>query len=100
MNDNSDFTFTAEIFSWEANSAWHFIALPHDIADEIEDSPTLRGGFGSVKVNVVIGSSEWSTSIFPDTKRKTFVLPLKKSIREKEALTVGDRPLVQLTLVN
>jgi UTP-glucose-1-phosphate uridylyltransferase len=48
----------------------------------------------------VIGSSEWSTSIFPDTKRKTFVLPLKKSIREKEALTVGDRPLVQLTLVN
>ena len=100
MNEHPSFTFTAEVFLWEANSAWHFIALPHDIADEIEDSPTLRGGFGSVKVNVVIGSSEWSTSIFPDTKRKTFVLPLKKSIRAKETLTVGDRPLVRLTLVN
>lgn len=95
-----NFTFHAEIFLWSGDSAWHFMALPTDIADEIEDSATLRGGFGSIKVLVTIGDSSWNTSIFPDRKRKTFILPIKREIRRAENLTEGDRPLVDLFLVN
>ena len=100
MSTDKSFSFTAEVFLWDANSSWHFLALPIEIADEIEDSPVLRGGFGSVKVVVTIGSSNWTTSIFPDNKRKTFVLPLKKQIRRDESISVGDRVKVTLVLVN
>ena len=95
-----EFRFKSEIFLWSGDSAWHFIALPADIADDIEDSATLRAGFGSIKVQVTIGGSSWNTSIFPDSKRKTFILPVKKEVRRAENLTEGDRPVIQLVIMN
>jgi hypothetical protein len=95
-----NFTFHAEIFLWGGDSAWHFVAVPVDIADDIEDSATLRGGFGSVKVLVTIGNTTWNTSLFPDNKRKTFILPVKKEVRRAENLKEGDRPKIYLVIMN
>ena len=62
-----EFTFDAPLWRWQGDAAWHFIALPEDVADEIEDSPTARGGFGSVRVESgQVGATSWSTSVFPD----------------------------------
>jgi hypothetical protein len=49
-----------------------------------------------VKVKVTIGSSTWSTSVFPDAKRGTFVLPVKKPVRQAEGIEAGDRVKVAL----
>jgi hypothetical protein len=95
-----NFTFHTEIFRWGGDSAWHFIAVPADIADDIEDSATLRGGFGSIKVLVTIGNTTWNTSLFPDSKRKTFILPVKKEVRRAENLTEGDSPKIYLVIMN
>lgn len=95
-----EFSFESEIFLWNGDSAWHFVAVPVDIADDIEDSVTLRGGFGSIKVLVTIGNTTWNTSLFPDSKRKTFILPVKKEVRRAENLAEGDRPVIYLVIMN
>jgi len=95
-----EFTFTAPLWRWTGDSGWHFISLPQDVADDIEDSAAERAGFGSVRVQVVVGSSTWSTSIFPDKGRATFLLPVKKPIRLREQLDEGDVVLVHLTVPN
>lgn len=42
-----------------------------------------------MRVTVGIGGSEWMTSLFPDTKRRTYVLPIKKAVRTAEGLVDG-----------
>ncbi len=95
-----DFEFDAPLWRWEGEAAWHFISLPEDVTDEIEDSPTQRGGFGSVRVQVQVGVTTWSTSLFPDTKRGTFILPMKKAVRTKEGLDEGDIVHVRLSIAD
>ncbi|MGV9662066.1 DUF1905 domain-containing protein [Nocardia niigatensis] len=93
----STYSFTAELWEWEAQASWHFVSLPESVADEIEERfGHTASGFGSVKVKVAVGSSRWSTSIFPDGKRGTYVLPMKKAVRVAEGLSAGDPVEVEL----
>jgi hypothetical protein len=95
-----DFTFHAPLWRWPGDAGWHFVSLPEDVADEIEDSPVDRRGFGSVRVQVQVGATTWSTSIFPDKGRGTYVLPVKKQVRAREGLDEGDLVEVILTTVD
>lgn len=94
-----EWDFNAELWLWKSDAAWHFITLPPDVADEIEDMPMNRGGFGSLRVEVTIGSSTWRTSIFPSKEHASFVLPIKKQVRQAQGLSVGDPCSVHLALV-
>lgn len=97
----SGFTFTAEVWEWEGKAAWHFVSLPEDIADDIEARHGHRaGGFGSVPVRVTVGSSTWETSVFPDNKRGTYLLPVKKAVRRAEDLEDGAMATVHLVVRN
>ena len=94
------FTFTAEVWEHEGAGAWHFVSLPEDHADEIEESFGHQArGFGSLRVDVKIGGTRWSTSIFPDKKRGTYVLPVKKSVRVAEQLAAGSRPRIEVVVL-
>ncbi|RLV54746.1 DUF1905 domain-containing protein [Aeromicrobium phragmitis] len=90
------YTFEARIERFEGAAAWHFVMLPEDVTDEIEDASPLRGGFGSVKVRMRCGKSVWETSIFPDTKRGSFLLPMKKAILAAESVSHGDTVRLEL----
>ncbi len=86
------FEFEAELWRWEARTdSWVFAALPEDVSDEIAELPLPPAGFGSVKVEVTLGAQRWSTSVFPDAQRKTFVVPIKAAVRRAEGVDVGDR---------
>jgi hypothetical protein len=93
-----EWTFHAELWLWRADAAWHFITLPHEVADEIEDVVVDRRGFGSIRVQVRIGGSTWQTSIFPSKEAQSFLLPIKKAVRVAEGLEVGDSCQVLLRL--
>ena len=92
-----EFSFAAPLWRWQGDAAWHFVSLPEDVADEIEDSPVDRVGFGSVRVEVQVGSSTWRTSVFPDKARGTFLLPVRKQVRDREGLAEGDVVAVRLS---
>ena len=66
--------FTTPLWKWEGNAAWHFVTLPFDVTDEIDEITTGRtNGFGSVRVKVTVGRSKWATSVFPDKGRESFL---------------------------
>jgi hypothetical protein len=91
-------SFTAEVWEHDGAGAWHFVSLPEALADEIDELHGHRaGGFGSLRVEVTIGSTRWQTSIFPDRKRGTYVLPVKKAVRVAEGLAAGSTARVGVT---
>jgi hypothetical protein len=96
-------TFDAELWIWDARhgDSWTFVSLPVDAAAEIHDiAGASRRGFGSVRVRAAIGGSRWTTSIFPDGQRDTFVLPVKKAVRRAEGVEAGDVATVTIELVD
>jgi hypothetical protein len=90
------------LWRWEAQqeAAWFFVTVPVDMSDEIGvQFATRTAGFGSLRVEVTIGTSTWRTSIFPDKQRGAFVLPVKKQVRTKEHLEVGGTAKVELRVI-
>ena len=93
------FAFTAEVWKHESSGGWYFVSLPEDAADEIEEIHGQRArGFRSLRVDVTIGDTRWATSIFPDKKRGTYVLPVKRAVREAEGLIDGSTAAVTLVV--
>jgi len=96
---DATFEFSAELWEWDArDESWVFVTLPDELAEDIRDLSLPCRGFGSVKVSVRCGGSEWRTSVFPDSRSGSYVLPLKKAIRTKEKLAIGDSTAFELTI--
>ena len=93
--------FDAEVFVWDSESgpSWRFARLPVDVADEIRLGAPPSGGFGSVKVKVSVGSTTWSTSVFPEKASGSFVLPVKAGVRKAEGIEDGDVVVFRLERV-
>jgi hypothetical protein len=62
--------------------------------------PDQCRGFGSLRVRVTVGGSTWTTSIFPDSVRGSYVLPIKRAVRQAENLDVGDVANVTVELID
>ncbi len=94
------FKVTGKIWLYPGESAnWHFFTIPKKESSAIKEAFTgLTRGWGSLPVTVTIGKTTWTTSIFPDSKSGTFVLPLKAQIRKKEALYEGDTCTIHLVI--
>lgn len=94
------YSFTAEVWEWTSRTSWFFVNVPEEQADDIEERYRRRAaGFGSVRVEVTIGSTTWQTSIFPSKENATYVLPLKKAVRVAEGLEPGSPATVDLRVV-
>lgn len=94
--------FDAELWLWDARrtEAWTFVSLPAGESEEIRDMASgLRRGFGSVRVRATIGSSTWTTSIFP-ASQAGYVLPVKRQVRLAQALEAGDVATVTVELID
>lgn len=90
-------TFAAPLWLWSGKGAWHFVTLPQDDSAIIRMAVPRRG-WGSVRVRARIGETEWATSIFPDTKANAYLLPVKADVRKAEALTVGEKISITVSL--
>lgn len=94
--------FEAEVFLWTGEGGWHFARLPHDVAEEIDELVVgPRRGFGSLKVRARIGDTEWTTSIFPERQDdgRTYLLPVKKPVRDAEGILTDDVVRVELAVI-
>ena len=96
-----EFTFSGEVWIYLGEGAWYFVTMPNELADEIQARTAgIRRGFGSLRVHVTIGESNWATSLFRESKSGSYILPLKKEIRSKEKITEGDLVSVCFTLAD
>jgi len=92
--------FEAELWRYQGDAAWYFVTVPAGVSDAIRDeAPGPRRGFGSVRVRVTVGATTWATSVFPQAKEGTFVLPVKKAVRTAEGIDEGDAVPVELEVL-
>lgn len=79
------FQFTATPWQHSGAGGWVFVALPEKMAKEIR---TLfrdqEQGWGRLTATAKIGDTEWKSAIWFDTKRNTYLLPLKANVRKLE----------------
>ncbi len=86
-----------KVWLYPGMAGWHFVNVPKKQSDEIKKLyGTLTRGWGSVPVTATIGSTSWNTSIFPDKKSGSYLLPLKAEVRKKEQISSGN--IVTFTL--
>lgn len=99
------FTFSSKLWIWkneENKWSWYFITLPVDISKEIKSliSSKPKKWRWSVKVKARIGFMSWSTSIFPDNKSWSYLLPVKSDVRKSLHINDWDEPLVYLEIID
>lgn len=97
---SANYSFSAKLWEWDNRPSWYFVSVPEAEADDIEERFGRRGaGFGSVRVDVTIGATRWTTSLFPSTSEGTYVLPIKKAVRAAEHLGPGATTQVEVTIL-
>lgn len=93
------FTLRATPWMYQGQAAWCFVTIPKETSAIIKKTyGTKRVGWGSIRVTVTVGTTTWETSIFPDSKSASYVLPLKAAVRKKEQIITG-RPLAFQLLI-
>jgi hypothetical protein len=91
------FNLRAKLWKWDGNAAWHFVTLSKRASAEINTfAYGQRAAWGSIRVTASVGKTSWSTSIFPDSKSGSYVLPVKAAVRKAEGLTAGRMVRVRL----
>lgn len=102
-----DFTVTTPLWRWQsatAPAAWFFVTIAGEVADGIRlaaiSGQWLEGrkGFGSARVEAMIGETCWRTSVFPHKESGGWLLPVKAAIRKAEELFEGDHVTVTVSL--
>lgn len=91
MAQRIEFSLRAKVWRWQGAASWHFVSVDKKNSRTIRELfGTPRHGWGSIPVTVTLGGSMWKTSIFPDSKRGAYILPLKALVRKAEGIATGD----------
>lgn len=87
-SSKNTYKMRSKVFLWQGMAAWHFIGVPKKQSTEIKKRfGDVAKGWGSLPVSVTLGKTTWTTSIFPDRKSGTYLLPLKADVRKKEGIS-------------
>ena len=89
--------FRGEIWYWRGPSPFHFVTVTVDESAMIAElAPAITYGWGMIPVTVRIGRTDTTTSLWP--KDGGYIVPLKKLLREREGLELGDVVEIQLLI--
>ncbi len=92
------YVFSAKVFLWPGDLGWHFVYLPKDLAENVKKVSKKYGG-GFVKIKAKIGNSEWETSLFPYKREDTYLICIKKKVREKENIFDKEKVKISFSLI-
>jgi hypothetical protein len=94
-----NYSFKSKLWVWPGDkAAWRFVTVPKIESEKIKKSTPVKRGFGSIRVTARVGKTRWDTSIFPDSKSGTYLLPVKTTVRRAEGLDDGDTVDVRIDL--
>lgn len=96
------YSFTGELWRWAARrELWTFVTLSPEADDEIVAVVgDMTNGWGSIRVDAVVGATRFRTSIFPAGDEGSYVLPIKRAVRDAEGLELGAPVTASITPVD
>jgi hypothetical protein len=84
------YTLVAPLVVFEQYTApWVYIFVGFENVPDVDPR-----GWGSIPVEVRLGTSVWKTSLFP-LKKEGYFLPIKRPILKKEKMKIGDTVTVE-----
>ena len=87
MSIKIKYEFHSKLWQHSSSKAWYFVSLPIKMSKEIRSILKWQEeGWGRLHVRAGIGSSEWETAIWFDSKHNTYLLPVKSQIRKTEKI--------------
>jgi hypothetical protein len=89
--------FEAEVARFDGPGGWHGVFLPPDAVAEARFFGRANA-LGAIAVQAKVGATKVKTSLFPDKRRDSFLLPLKADLRRLENIEEGNRIAVTLFL--
>ena len=91
------YTLKEKMWLYPGKAAWYFVTVPPEITADIDYFFSMqKKGWGSLPVTVTIRQTTWKTSIFPDKKTHSYLLPIKAEIRKEE--TIQENELISFTI--
>jgi hypothetical protein len=97
---HNNYKLRGRVWLYQGMAGWHFVTLPKKQSVEIRKKFDFnKRGWGSQPVKITIGQTQFKTSIFPDKKIGTYLLPLKAEVRKKEKINVGDNIKFDLEII-
>ena len=91
-----DYKVRTKIWRWKGGS-WHFANVPAKQSALIKRRfGSSARGWGSIRVRLKLGDTEWTTSLFPAKKTKTYLFMIKASVRKAEDVGAGDTVTVHI----
>jgi hypothetical protein len=95
--DRVELEFTGEVWFWRGPSPYHFVTVPENESAALQAaSAIVTYGWGMIPVEVRVGSTRWTTSLFP--KNGGYVVPVKDIVRTAERIEVGDTVTLHLAV--
>ena len=93
------YEFSASVWRHPSPAGWYFVSLPAGMSTEIRNHLKWQEeGWGRIKARAKVGTSSWQTAIWFDTKRGTYLLPIRSDIRKKECIGIGSELRVQVLI--
>ena len=87
--------FSGEVWEWRGPSPFFFVSVPEEESAQLQATSALvTHGWGMIPVDALVGSTRWTTSLFP--KDGGYVVPLKDAVRRAESIDVGVTLTVRL----
>jgi uncharacterized protein DUF1905 len=84
-------------WEWRGPAPYYFVTVPAPESVALQDiSPEVTYGWGMIPVEVEIGTTTFTTSLWP--KDGGYVVPLKAKARRAEGIDLGDVVRVRLTV--
>ena len=80
--------FSSVLVEWRGPSPYHFLPLPPDDAELVDEVKAEVVYWGVVPVRARIGDTAFTTSMFP--REGTWFLPVKDAVRRAERVALGD----------
>jgi hypothetical protein len=91
-----DIEFVGPVVEWRGPAPFHFVVLPEDAAGLVDEVKAAVAYWGVVPVTAWIGSTDFTTSMFP--REGTWFLPVKDAVRRAEDVALGDSVSVRLSI--
>jgi len=92
-----DLVISGELWFWRGPAPWHFVTVGESECAALESASALvTYGWGMIPVAARIGTTTWTTSLWP--KDGGYLVPIKTAVRRAEGLELGEPVTVHLTV--
>ena len=90
-----EYKFKAKVRKWPGDGPWHFVNIDKKMSEEIREAC----GKGMIRIRTTIGQTTWDNVLFPHKISNSYILAVKKIVRQNESIFEGDEIKIKFRVI-